>query len=80
MITGSGNSTLDDLPDMFVGDLTIPGHIGPDDCRTTLGFATVFPNPGAALTITEVEGVIFKDPTPGQCYSPASKNKVATIG
>ena len=80
MITGSGNSTLDHLADMFVGDLTIAGHIGLGECRTTLGYAVVFPDPGAALTITEVPGVIFKEPTAGKCYAKASKNKGATTG
>lgn len=80
MITGSGNDTLDHLPDMFVGDVTIAGHIGPDECRTTLGYAVVFPDPGTALTITEVPGVIFKEPTAGKCYAKASKSKAAPVG
>jgi hypothetical protein len=80
MITGSGSGTLDHLPDMFVGDLTIAGHIGANECRTTLGYAVVFPDPGTALTVTEVPGVIFKAPTAGKCYAKASKNKVATAG
>jgi hypothetical protein len=79
MIAGSGNDTLDHLPDMFVGDLTIAGHINQGECRTTLGYAVVFPDPGAALTITEVPGVIFKEPTPGKCYAKGSKNKTATV-
>jgi hypothetical protein len=80
MITGSGNYTLDHLPDMFVGDLTIAGHIGQDECRTTLGYAVVFPDPGAALTITEVPGVIFKKPTAGKCYAKGSKHNATTLG
>ena len=73
MISGSGNSTLDHLPDMFVGDLSIPGHIGPGECRSTLGYGVIYPNPGPALTIVDVPGVILKPPTPGKCYAKASR-------
>lgn len=72
MISGSGNSTLNHLPDMFVGDMTISGHIGPGECRSVANSALIYPNPGLALTITEVENVTFQEPTPGKCYSKAT--------
>ena len=74
-ITGSGTSTLDDLPDMFVGDMTIAGHIGPGECRSSAGYALDYPNPGNARTVTQVVNIPFKKPTGGKCYAKASGNK-----
>ena len=62
---------------MFVGDPSIPGHIGLDDCRTTLGYAVFYHNPGLALNIVEVPGVTFKGPTDGSCFSKGSQHKPA---
>lgn len=74
MITGSGTSTLDDYPDMFVGDLTIRGHIGASECRSTAGVALEYPNPGKEVTITKVSGISFKAATGGKCYAKASRS------
>ena len=71
-IEGSGKSTLDDLPDMFVGDMTLPGRIGPGECRSTARYAMEYPDPGEALTITRVRNIGFKKPTRGKCSSVAS--------
>ena len=78
MISGSGTSTLDDLPDMFVGDMTISGHIGAGDCRSTSKTALVYPNPGEALTITEVEKIPFKEATPGNCFAKGQTNQTTS--
>ncbi|CAF0872635.1 unnamed protein product [Adineta steineri] len=78
MIEGSGNSTLDHLPDMFVGDIIIPGNIGVGECRRTTNHAVEYPNPGQAITITKVWNIPFKKPTPGNCYSKASKTNFTT--
>jgi len=77
-INGSGTSTLDHLPDMFVGDMTIAGHIGAGECRSTAGFAIQYPNPGEAKTVTEVQSIPFKKPTGGKCVAKASNNKSTT--
>ncbi|CAF2514077.1 unnamed protein product [Rotaria sp. Silwood2] len=74
MIEGTGTSTLDNFPDMFVGDMTVAGHIGPGECRSTSRVALEYPNPGEAITITEVQGIPFKKPTGGKCYSKATIN------
>ncbi|CAF0832879.1 unnamed protein product [Adineta steineri] len=73
-IAGSGTSTLNHLPDMFVGDLTLPGQIGAGECRSSSGFAIEFPNPGEAKTITEFDNIGFKKPTGGKCFAKASTN------
>ncbi len=77
-ITGSGTSTLEHLPDMFVGDLTIAGHIGAGECRSSSRFAIEYPNPGEAKTVTEVQSIPFKKPTGGKCFAKASNNKSTT--
>jgi hypothetical protein len=77
-IAGSGTSTLDSLPDMFAGDLTVPGHIGPGECRSTAGYAIEYPNPGEAVTITEVQSIPFKKPTAGKCFAKVSNDKPTT--
>lgn len=81
-IAGSGASKLDDLPDMFLGDMSIPGHIGAGECRSSGGYALEYPKPGAALTVTQVANVLFKKPTGGKCYAKASgpKGKRAFLG
>lgn len=81
MIEGSGTNTLDDFPDMFVGDMTIAGHIGPGECRSSSRAALEYPNPGKALTISEVQNIPFKKPTDGKCYSKAtvSNSTVTTM-
>lgn len=67
-ITGNGDSTLDDFPDMYVGDMTLPGQIPDGACRSTAGTALQYPNPGTALTVTTVQGIPFKLPSDGQCF------------
>ena len=74
-IAGSGTSTLADLPDMFVGDMTIAGHIGSGECRSSAGYALEFLNPGNARTVSPVASISFKKPTDGKCYAKASGNK-----
>lgn len=69
MIVGSGNSTLDDLPDMYVGEMNIPGHIGAGECRSVSRAALVYPNPGPAVTVTEMPDIPFKEPTGGNCFA-----------
>ncbi|KAI5804540.1 extracellular protein, partial [Geopyxis carbonaria] len=49
-ITGSGTSTLDELPDMWVGDQRIPGVIKEGECASTAGSALKYPNPGEKVT------------------------------
>lgn len=73
-ITGSGTSTLNDLPDMFVGDMTLPGQIGAGQCRSYSGNAIEFPNPGTAKTITSMPSIGFKKPTGGNCFAKRSSN------
>ncbi|CAM4943883.1 unnamed protein product [Rotaria socialis] len=72
-IDGSGTSTLDDFPDMFVGDMSLTGHIGPGECRSTAGFSLEYPNPGRTLTSTKVDRISYKKPTNGKCYAKASR-------
>lgn len=71
-ITGSGTSTLDDFPNMYVGEMNIPGQIATGECRSTAGTAMLYPNPGPAdrITVTEVAGIPFKLPTTGRCFAP----------
>ncbi|CAF4176298.1 unnamed protein product, partial [Rotaria magnacalcarata] len=71
-IDGPGASTLDDFPDMFVGDMSLTGHIGPGECRSTAGFSLEYPNSGRALTVTAVGRISFKKPTNGKCFAKAS--------
>jgi hypothetical protein len=78
MIAGSGTSTLDTFPDMFVGDMTIAGHIGPGECRSTSRAALEYPNPGEAITITEVQNIPFKKPSNGKCFAKASDVQLTT--
>jgi hypothetical protein len=66
-IEGSGSSTLNDLPDMFVGDLTKEGVVAENECRSTAGSALKYPNPGNAVTVKEVAGIPFASPTEGTC-------------
>lgn len=75
-ITGRGTSTLDSYPDMFVGDMDLPGQIGTGECRSTAGSALLFPNPGPSSRITEtkVSNIPFKKPTPGKCFSPKKQD------
>ncbi|CAF1688504.1 unnamed protein product, partial [Adineta ricciae] len=73
-ITGSGTSTLYDLPDMFVGDMTLPGQIGAGQCRSYSGHAIEFPNPGTAKTVTSMPSIGFKKPTDGNCFAKRSSN------
>jgi hypothetical protein len=75
-ILGSGTSTLDDLPDMFVGDLSIAGHIGPGECRSTAGYSVQYPDPGPSVTTSN--RVPFKRATRGKCYAKASNNTEPT--
>jgi hypothetical protein len=77
-IVGSGTSVLDNLPDMFVGDMTLTGHIGPGECRSTSRFALEYPHPGEAKTIVEVQNIPFKKPTTGKCYTKASVTNSTT--
>jgi len=63
---------------MFVGDMTLPGQIGLGECRSSAGFALEYPNPGAANTIVAVQGIGFKKPTGGKCFTKASINKTTT--
>lgn len=72
-IAGSGTSTLDHLPDVFVGDMSIPGHIGAGECRSTAGVALEYHNPGEAVTVTKFDNIGFKKATGGKCYPKASK-------
>lgn len=78
-ITGKGTSTLDDYPDMFVGDMTLPGQIGPGECRSTAGSALLFPNPGPTSRITETRDpkIPFKKPTGGKCFPPRKAGDVS---
>ncbi|RPB15494.1 hypothetical protein P167DRAFT_465855, partial [Morchella conica CCBAS932] len=48
-ITGSGTSTLEDYPAMYVGDMNIPGQIATGECRSTAGTALLYPNPGTEV-------------------------------
>lgn len=77
-ITGRGTSTLDSYPDMFVGDMDLPGHIGAGECRSTAGTALLFPNPGPSSRITETADpkIPFKKPTPGKCFPPGKSGPV----
>lgn len=72
MIVGSGNSTLDDRPDMYIGEMTIPGHIGPTECRSVSRAALVYPNPGPDVTEIEMPQIPFKGPSGGNCFAKKS--------
>jgi hypothetical protein len=78
LIAGSGTSTLDNLPDMYVGEMTLTGHIRAGECRSTAGYALVYPYPGEANTIVEVPSIGFKKPTGGNCFTKATLNKSNT--
>lgn len=74
-IAGTGTNTLTDYPNMYVGEMNIPGQINPGECRSTAGTALLYPNPGPAdrVTQTTVQGIPFKAPTGGNCFAPGSK-------
>lgn len=74
-ITGTGTSTLDDYPNMYVGEMNIPGQIASGECRSTAGTALLYPNPGPAdrVTVTPVAGIPFKAPTGGNCFAPGGR-------
>ena len=72
MITGKGDSTLDHLPDMYLGEMNIPGHIRAGECRSSEGSALVYPNPGPAVTETGMPNIPFKKPTGGNCFAKKS--------
>lgn len=80
-ITGSGTSTLDDYPNMYVGEMNIPGQIATGECRSTAGTALVYPDPGPAdrVTVSEVAGIPFKAPTKGNCFAPGGKAPVSSV-
>lgn len=71
-ITGSGTSTLDDLPDMFVDDMTLNGQIGVGECRSTSGYTIEYPFPGPSTTFTTFDNIAFKKPTNGNCLTKTS--------
>lgn len=80
-ITGSGTSTLDDYPNMYVGEMNIPGQIATGECRSTAGTALVYPDPGPAdrVTVSEVVGIPFKAPTKGNCFAPGGTAPVSSV-
>ncbi|KAF8541445.1 hypothetical protein BDD12DRAFT_501966 [Trichophaea hybrida] len=71
-ISGGGSNKLQSFPDMYLGEMQIPGHIAPGECASTQGFAVVYPNPGPAPVKTQVAGIDFKAPTTGNCFAPGS--------
>lgn len=77
-ITGRGTSTLDTYPDMFVGDMNLPGQIATGECRSTAGTALLFPNPGPRSRITETKDpkIPFMKPTSGNCFAPGKPGAV----
>ncbi|RPB23905.1 hypothetical protein L211DRAFT_229428 [Terfezia boudieri ATCC MYA-4762] len=79
-IQGSGTSTLDNLPDMFVGDL-IKGDIKDGMCTSTQEFYLSYPSPGDNVIKTSEVGK-FKGPNgPGSdgtyniCKAPGGPSK-----
>lgn len=79
-IEGPGTSTLEHLPDMFVGDMTLSGHIGAGECRSTANYAVTYPFPGNAVTVTPVENIPFKAPTGGKCFTRNSRSNQIVNG
>ena len=81
-ITGSGTSTLDSFPDMFLGEMQIAGGPGPGQCSSTAMTALEYPDPGSNNCVTkdEVPGIPFKSPTPGNCHAPGSKGEQGGAG
>lgn len=81
-IAGRGTSTLDAYPDMFVGDMDLPGQIGAGECRSTAGTALVFPNPGPSSRVTETRdpNIPFKKPTAGRCVAPGKVRSRPAVG
>jgi len=71
-ISNGGSNTLQSFPDMYLGEMQIPGHINSGQCASTQGFALLYPNPGPAPVKTQVTGIDFKPPTPGNCFAPGS--------
>jgi hypothetical protein len=74
-ISGGGTNKLKDFPDMYLGQIQIPGQINIGECSSTEGFAVEYPNPGAADKVTKsrVAKIGFKAPTGGKCFAPKSK-------
>lgn len=70
-IEGSGTSTLDDLPDMFVGEL-VKGPITADKCLTPENFNFEYPFPGDAVTRADDAAKGLKDGSgpPELCRAP----------
>ena len=66
-------NALDNLPDMFVGDMTVTGHIGAGECRSTAGYALEYPNPGEANTIVEMSS------NGDKCFTKVIVNKSTTL-
>jgi hypothetical protein len=80
VIEEGGTNTLDDYPDLWVGDMTIPGHIETDQCASDYGTQIDYPNPGNRVTRKAVAGIPFKKPTGGKCYPPGSKGGAGSDG
>jgi len=78
-IAGSGTSILNDLPDMFVGDMTLKGQIGAGECRSTAGYALEYPHPGPATTFVTFDNIGFKKPTGGKCFTRPNNTTTTTV-
>jgi hypothetical protein len=74
-VEGKGQETLDEYPDMYIGEMEIPGYIWKGECASTQGFAIDYPivGPKEQVTRTKVVGIEFKAPTAGNCSAPGSK-------
>lgn len=59
--------------------MSIPGHIGAGECRSTAGVALEYHNPGEAVTVTKVDNIGFKKATGGKCYPKVKKVGDTTI-
>ena len=77
-IEGTGTSTLDTLPDMWVGEL-VKGDITASMCRSTQNFYFLYPNPGD--NVSKATDGEFKGPSgPGPdgtfnaCKAPGGTN------
>ncbi|KAL7273188.1 hypothetical protein RUND412_003964 [Rhizina undulata] len=73
-IAGSGTSTLNDFPDMFLGDLNIPGQISTGQCRSQYGHNIQYPHPGNFVTIADTPGIPSGLPSDGNCVAPKFTN------
>jgi len=71
-IEGSGTDRLQGLPDMYLGEMQIQGHIATGECASTPGTALEYPNPGENVTKDLVQGISLKRPTEGKCFAPGS--------